>query len=226
MYLTTRQPRETGREYALRTIRDNIIRLELAPGAMLSENALAAEMGLSRTPVREALMELSRDKIVEIYPQRGSAVALVDYDLVEETRFMRNVLERAVIELDCELATPADLDRLRENVKLQNFYLENYYPDTLMELDNAFHRILFEIAQKSQVQTMMERFFIHFDRVRSMALGSVRNLKIVQDHEDLVDAVARRDRAAAGELMERHLTRYKIDEREIREKYPANFFKN
>ncbi len=226
MYLTTRQPRETGREYALRTIRDNIIRLELAPGAMLSENALAAEMGLSRTPVREALMELSRDKIVEIYPQRGSAVALVDYDLVEETRFMRNVLERAVIELDCEMAAPADLDRLRENVKLQNFYLENYYPDTLMELDNAFHRILFEIAQKSQVQTMMERFFIHFDRVRSMALGSVRNLKIVRDHEDLVDAVARRDRAAAGELMERHLTRYKIDEREIREKYPANFFKN
>ncbi len=226
MYLTTRQPRETGREYALRTIRDNIIRLELAPGAMLSENALAAEMGLSRTPVREALMELSRDGIVEIYPQRGSAVALIDYALVEETRFMRNALERAVIELDCELAVPDDLDRLRENVKLQQFYLENYYPETLMELDNAFHRILFEIARKTQVHALMEQFSIHFDRVRSMALGSVRNLKIVQDHVDLTEAVARRDAKTAGAMMDKHLNRYKIDERALRETYPAAYFKD
>ncbi len=226
MYLTARKPRESGREYALRTIRDNIIRLELAPGSMLSENALAAEMGLSRTPVREALMELSRDRIVEIYPQRGSAVALVDYALVEETRFMRGALERAVVALDCELAVQEDLDRLRENVKLQKFYLENYYPETLMELDNAFHHILFEIARKEQVYALMERFSIHFDRVRSMALGSVRNMKIVQDHEDLAEAVARKDAAAAGALMEKHLTRYKIDVQELRETYPASYFKD
>ena len=59
MYLTDRLPRETGRDYALRTIKENIIRLELAPGSMVSENELAAAMGLSRTPVREALIELS-----------------------------------------------------------------------------------------------------------------------------------------------------------------------
>jgi len=225
MYLTARQPRETGREYALRTIRSNIIRLKLEPGSMLSENALATEMGLSRTPVREALMELARDRIVEVYPQRGSAVALVDYALVEENRFMRSALERAVIQLDCEMAVPEDLDRLRENVKLQKFYLENYYPETLMELDNAFHRILFEIAHKTQVHALMECFSIHFDRVRSMALGSVRNLKIVQDHADLADAVARRDAPAAAALMEKHLSRYKIDEQELRETYPASYFK-
>ena len=60
MRLTQRQPRETGRDYALRTIKDNIIHLELAPGSMVSENELAAAMGLSRTPVREALLELQR----------------------------------------------------------------------------------------------------------------------------------------------------------------------
>ena len=92
MRLTQRQPRETGRDYALRTIKDNIIHLELAPGSMVSENELAAAMGLSRTPVREALIELSKVKIVEIYPQKGSAVALIDYDLVAESRFMRKVL--------------------------------------------------------------------------------------------------------------------------------------
>ena len=144
MRLTQRQPRETGRDYALRTIKDNIIHLELAPGSMVSENELAAAMGLSRTPVREALIELSKVKIVEIYPQKGSAVALIDYDLVEESRFMRKVLECAVVELDCEMATPEDIRRLQENVRLQNFYLENYYPEALMDLDNQFHALIFE----------------------------------------------------------------------------------
>ena len=199
MRLTQRQPRETGRDYALRTIKDNIIHLELAPGSMVSENELAAAMGLSRTPVREALIELSKVKIVEIYPQKGSAVALIDYDLVEDIR------------------------RLQENVRLQNFYLENYYPEALMDLDNQFHALIFEIARKDQVYALMDNISIHFDRVRSMALSAVKNLKIVQDHENLVNAIARKDAAAATSLMELHLSRYKIDAKAIREKYPDYF---
>ena len=223
MRLTQRQPRETGRDYALRTIKDNIIHLELAPGSMVSENELAAAMGLSRTPVREALIELSKVKIVKIYPQKGSAVALIDYDLVEESRFMRKVLECAVVELDCEMATPEDIRRLQENVRLQNFYLENYYPEALMDLDNQFHALIFEIAHKDQVYALMDNISIHFDRVRSMALSAVKNLKIVQDHENLVNAIARKDAAAATSLMELHLSRYKIDAKAIREKYPDYF---
>lgn len=223
MYLTKRLPRETGREYALRTIKDNIIRLDLVPGGMVSENELSVEMGLSRTPVREALIELSKVKIVEIYPQRGSSVALIDYTLVEESRFLRNVLECAVVELVCSMATPDDLRRLGENVRLQTFYLKNHDPAPLMELDNQFHRNLFEIAQKLQVYSLMENISIHFDRVRSMALITVKDLKIVQDHQIIVDAIARHDPAAARAQMEIHLSRYKIDEQAIREKYPDYF---
>lgn len=105
MRLLARRMRETGREYALRNLKDNIIHLELKPGSMVSENELAAQMGLSRTPVREALMELSKVRLVDVYPQRGSAVALIDHDLVEEARFMRGVLEGAVVELDCGMLT-------------------------------------------------------------------------------------------------------------------------
>ena len=89
MYITQRQQGESGRSYALRTIKENIVRLELAPGSKVSESEIAAGLGLSRTPVREALQELSRERIVEIYPQRGSIIALVDYTLVDEARFMR-----------------------------------------------------------------------------------------------------------------------------------------
>lgn len=223
MRLLDRLPRETGRDYALRTIKDNIIKLELAPGSPISENELAAELQLSRTPVREALIELSKVKIVEVYPQKRSIVSLIDYELVEESRFMRNILECAVAELDCELAGPEDIIRLQENVRLQKFYLDSFYTDNLMVLDNEFHGLLFSIARKTQVFSLMQNISIHFDRVRSMALSTVKDLKIVQDHEEIVDAIARKDPAAARELMEFHLNRYKIDAAEIRREYPQYF---
>ncbi len=223
MHLLEQLPRETGRDYALRTIKENIIHLDLEPGSQISENELAAEMGLSRTPVREALIELSKVKIIEIQPQKRSVVAPIDYDLVEESRFMRNLLECAVVELDCEMATKADLERLRENVKLQKFYLENGNMDTLMSLDNQFHGILFEAARKSQIFALTQSISIHFDRVRTMALSSVKDIKIVQDHENILKAIETKDPALAHELMEKHLNRYKIDAASVRENYPQYF---
>lgn len=223
MKLLERLPRESSRDYALRNIKENIINLELAPGSQISENALAAEMGLSRTPVREALIELAKVEIVEIHPQRKSTVPLINYDLVEESRFMRNLLECAVVELVCDMASPIDLERLNANIRLQNFYLDGYYTNELMALDNQFHGLLFEIAKKSRVFGLIQNISIHFDRVRAMALSSVKDLKVVQDHQDLVELIRRKDPRAARELMEAHLNRYRIDAAAIREVYPQYF---
>ena len=225
MRLLERYPRENGREYALRVIKNNIIRLELAPGSRVSEKNLADEMGLSRTPVREALIELARGGIVEIYPQRGSMVALIDYSLVEEARIMRSVMENAVVRLVCEMAKPEDILKLGENLKLQEFYLDSTDAGRLMELDDDFHKLLFDIAQKSQSYLLMQNLTLHFDRVRNMALSAVKELKIVQDHQAIVEAIRQHDAERAGELMEIHLSRYKIDEEAIRRKYDAKYFK-
>ena len=223
MRLTPRTARETGREYALRTIKDNIIRLELAPGSFISENELAAEMGLSRTPVREALIDLAKVKIIEIAPQKRSVVAYIDYDMVEEARFMRNVLECAVVELACQNATVSEILKLEDNVKLQRFHLEQGNYGGIMELDNQFHEMLFQLAQKPQVYAMIQHISIHFDRVRSMALSSVKDLKIVEDHAQIVQAMLERDTATAKAVMEKHLSRYRFDEEAIRAKYPQYF---
>lgn len=223
MRLTPKESRESGREYALRTIKDNIIRLELAPGSLVSENELAAEMGLSRTPVREALIELAKVKIIEIAPQKRSMVAYIDYELVEEARFMRNVLECAVVELACQCAGEEALLSLEKNVTLQRFYLENSNYGGIMELDDQFHKTLFQIAQKLQVYEMIQHISIHFDRVRSMALSSVKDIKIVEDHAQLLQALRDQDGARARALMEKHLNRYKFDEAAIRETYPQYF---
>ncbi len=225
MRLTERLPRETGRDYALRTIKDSIIRLELVPGSMVSENELAAEMGLSRTPVREALIELSKAKIVEIYPQRGSSISLIDADLVEEARFMRQVLECAVVELCCGKTDAPELHKLQENLRLQQFYQQDgqVYTEMVMELDNSFHALLFQMANKSQVYKLMENMALHADRVRSLALSQIRDDKIVQDHEQLLQAIQDNEPEQAVALLKKHLNRHDIDVKAIREEYPTYF---
>ena len=82
MRIEERHYAETARDYARRMLKANIISMELVPGAMVSENELAAQMGLSRTPVREALMDLAQYHVVDVLPQRGSRISLIDYALV------------------------------------------------------------------------------------------------------------------------------------------------
>lgn len=223
MHFTERLPHETGRDYALRTIKNNIIRLELAPGSKLSENELAQAIGLSRTPVREALIELSKAKIVEIWPQRKSTIALVDYDLVEESCFMRETLEDAVAERCCQLDVSYHLIWFQENLKLQKFYLENRSAVKLWELDDAFHRKLFTIANLTHVYSLMDSMTVHFDRVRAMSLSTVKDLKTVEDHQKIVQAIMDHDAPTARQFMHAHLTRYQIDKETIRNAYPQYF---
>lgn len=224
MYISERLPRETGKEYALRVIKDNIIRLDLEPGSSVSVNDLAAELGLSRTPVREALAELAKIGIVEVFPQSGSRIALIDFDLVEESRFMRNTLECAVAREMCEHCSEEHLFKLEENVKLQEMYLEKQLAGHILELDNEFHRMLFEMSNRIQIYDIMRSFSIHFDRLRSMTVATVKDLKIVNDHKAIMEAFEKKDGDAAAAAMNHHLSRYKIDVEEIRKKY-TDYFK-
>lgn len=223
MRVLERLPKETGREYALRVLKENIISLDLEPGSMLSENELAAQLSLSRTPVREALIELGKVKIVEIYPQKGSVVSLIDYRRVEEARFMRSVLECAVVELCCGMLTPEWREQLEESVRMQQFLLENGRTEKLLELDDEFHRMLFSVADKNQVHELMDSISIHFDRVRSMAVQAVKDNKTVADHAQILEAIEAGQPDQARAVMEKHLSRYKVDEETIREKYPKYF---
>ena len=223
MVLTERYPHERGRDYAKRVIRDKIISLELEPGAVISDRELASWMNLSRTPVREALLDLAKVKIVEIYPQRGSVVAPIDYNLVEEAQFVRSVLEVAVVQLACERATQEQLEQLKESVALQEFYYQHGSSERLLEMDDEFHRLLFQIAGRMQAYEMMQSITVHFDRVRSLAVTAVKEHLWMSDHRNICEAVAAHDQEAARQLMEKHLNRYKVDEKALREQYPQYF---
>ena len=222
MRIEERRYTETARDYALRILKSNIVTMELEPGAMVSENELAAQMGLSRTPVREALMDLAKCRMVDVLPQRGSRIALIDYALVDEARFAREVLEVAVVDLVCAMALEEDVAQLRRNVRLQKLTQEPDMGGTLnmMELDDAFHQMLFAIAKKENTYNMLCGMTIHFDRVRHLALGVVKASKIIADHEAICEAIAQRDAESAKACMKAHLSRVKVDEEAIRSAYP------
>lgn len=217
-------PKETAREYAFRNLKNAIVRLELKPGQMVSENELSNVLGISRTPVREALIELSRNGVVEIQRQRGSRISLIDYKRVEESQFFRRVLEEGVVKI---LAAEKSIDiiSIKENLELQKFYYSNKKYTELLDMDNSFHKLLFQLADKMHCYKTLQSMSIPFDRVRNLSLDSVKNLKIVEDHESIVAAIINHDVDLAASAMNYHLTRYDYDKKEIFENYPESYFK-
>lgn len=223
MELLDRQPSENARSYALRVLLHNIITLELAPGSAVSENELSQILKLSRTPVREALIELSKMGLVDIQPQRGSYIAKIDYELVEESRFMRLVLENAVLALVCEGISPEHEEMLRANMEEETRHLEAGDYTRLFELDTDFHRLFFTSVGKARTYGIIHSQMVHFDRLRALSLKSLKPDKIVEDHENILYAIGRRDSELAEMLMTRHLTRHRVEKSELIKLYPDYF---
>ncbi len=216
---------ETAREYALRAITENIQSTALEPGQAISENEISSFLGVSRTPVREAIQELHKAALIEIYPQRGSYVSLINSQYVEEAVFLRKVLDIAVIEEACDLATQEDIKQLEENIALQEFYLEKDNTQKIFELDNEFHRMIYVAAKKETIHNMRRSLMIHFDRVRTLAMLTVKDKKIVDDHKVMLKAIRDKDKEKAKEIVEKHLNRYRVDQEELIKTYPQ-FFEN
>lgn len=223
MKILDRIPEENGRTYATRVLLYNIIHLELIPGSTVSENELSMALGLSRTPVREALIELGRMRLVEIYPKRGSYISRIDYQLIEESRLMRLVLENSVLQQACRGLSPESLAALNTNLQKSRICAENPIPQDFLELDNQFHQLLFEAVGRSWTYSVIHAQMIHFDRLRALSIKSADNTRLVRDHEDILYAIERNDEELAQMLMTRHLTRYQAEQAKLRELYPDYF---
>ena len=140
----------SARETAYQTIRSRIITMELKPGDPLNDRELAEELGISRTPMREALILLNNAHMVAIKPQSGTHVAPIDLHLMELEQFSRYTLEKEILTRMCGRLTPeqeAGYRQLIEAYRVLEASPEE--PDRemrLLELDNAFHRRAFELC--------------------------------------------------------------------------------
>lgn len=220
IHITQRFPQESGRDYAFRIIKENIITLELTPGSLVSEKELAQQLNLSRTPVREALIDLSKVGIVEVLPQRGSRISFIDYRMVDEAQFMRNALELAVCQRLCTCSDPLRLAPLLESVQLQEDYIRAGDLQAFFYEDDRFHALLFQIGDLTRVHDLIESFLVHFDRVRNLALRVVKPGELLEDHKQLLSALLAHDETLVLQTVEHHLKRYRVDESAIRQQYP------
>ena len=208
LVLSERKPGENNREYAFRILLDNILKWNLEPGSKLSENEIAAQLELSRTPIREALIELGKLHLVEIYPQRKSIVSLIDTKLVEDAILMRSTLECAIAQEAALKATEQDIYDLRANIKLQEFYFGEYSSEQWLATDQEFHRLLFKAADRMYVYEQMRNMTIHFDRVRHSGRGMDLDKSNMQDHMAVVNAIERRNPEGAKVAMDIHIGRF------------------
>jgi DNA-binding GntR family transcriptional regulator len=217
-------PGESAREYVVRLIRANIINLNLKPGQSISEKEIAAELGISRTPVREAFIKLSQEELLDIYPQKGTYVSLINLNIVEEARFLRLTLEKAIVKLACRDITDQHLIDLEENLKLQEFYIRNQKFDKALDLDNQFHRILFKSCRKERIYWLMESINTHFCRLRLLRLTANINLdKMLSEHQSIISTIRENAPEKAEKVMESHLLGLIVEQEILKQQYPDYF---
>lgn len=212
------------RDAVYQKLKEQILRLELPPGTALSEKDVSVLFNVSRTPVRESFVRLSQEGLLEVYPQRGTYVSLIDTGLVEEARFMREQLERAVIRLACDSFPAGRLAELKANLLLQEAGMKEKDHHRMFELDEAFHRLIFEGCSKSHTWLVLGQINAHLNRSRMLRLAADHHWEhLYSQHEQMVQAIERHDASAADRLMEEHMNLTVHDQALLKEKYPAYF---
>lgn len=219
--------RENAADYAIRVILHNIIHLELAPGSEISSNKLSEALSLSRMPVREALTALSRIGLVEILPQRGTYVSKIDRELVEESKFMRLVLETAIIRLACEGVEQKWINTLTENLAIYKAAADCGDHDKTLEIDNEFHRHIFSAVNKSWTYSKIKDDMVHFDRLRMLSMPFIKDKasETLREHEDILYAITRKDPEMGEMMIRRHLEHSMTEIDQVMLEYPDYFVK-
>jgi DNA-binding GntR family transcriptional regulator len=219
--------RSTGappRIQAYATLRAAIVRGELAPGLKLSENALAAELGVSRTPVREALARLREDRLVDVVPQLGTFVSRIDPAAVRDAQFIREALECAAVRRAAEVAGDDDVARLEENLQAQERAAGQGDLDSFYVLDDAFHRALCDLSGHAAVWAVSERAKSHLNRVRRLSLGEPDYLSaMIAEHRSVLAAIWEHDSERAEEALRHHLRMVLRELPRLREREPDFF---
>ncbi len=187
-------------------LRREIVTLRLRPGERLSENELAARFGTSRAPVREALIRLVEDGLIEVRPQRGSFVSRLSLRAMERARFVREALEVAIVRRAAEQGIDeAAHARLLATIASQE--AAGTDPDLFTERDDLFHCGLAEAAGLVSVWEVIEREKSQFDRLRYLSLPARTPVEVLIDqHREILAATLSRKPAAAEKAVRTHMS--------------------
>lgn len=188
-------------------LRRAIIALEFPPGARLSEQDIANRYGVSRQPAREALIGLTRTRLVDVQPQSGTTVARISVAKMMQARFVREAIEIAVVRRACASFDGQFRERIDGLLDLQERSARAGDHDRFKQYDDLFHVALAEGAGCPLAWQALGDIKSHMDRVCQLTLpGADAMLPLVAQHKAIVAAVDRRDPDAAAAAMQHHLT--------------------
>ena len=198
-------------------IRELIVTLELAPGAVVSERDLMQRLELGRTPIREALRDLARDRLVEVYPRRGIFVSNVDVGDIAGLSEVRLVLEPEAARLAALRSTEAD--RSETEALLAELEVTARSPDerALIELDQRIHRHVYRAAHNPFAEATLNEYYVLALRIWFLALDRVteRLDTAVHEHRALLEAIRDRDSDRAESAMRTHIQSFDAEIRSV-----------
>jgi DNA-binding GntR family transcriptional regulator len=221
--ISTQQPGSV-QDLVYTALRKSIINLNLAPGTAISEKEIAGRYKVSRTPVREAFIHLSQEGLVQVIPQKGTLVSLIDLNRVNQEFFLREKLELAVQELFLKKSRPEHFSRLEDLAEIQTKALAQKRYQEFINYDDAFHRIFFEAAEQELSWKVQETLCGHYHRVRLLSVWFQDIAQdIIRQHNNLISALREETPDQARELLKSHLNQLRVEEPMLKEKFPQYF---
>ncbi|MBR5800204.1 MAG: GntR family transcriptional regulator [Lachnospiraceae bacterium] len=202
---------EVTDKYSLRgrvfnRLREDILSGKYEEHEELKEVAIGEELGVSRTPVREAFRQLELEGLIQIVPNKGAYVTGITVKDVKDIYMIRSSLEGMCARLATENITNEQLEELEENVYLASFHAAKGHMEQMAELDNRFHHILYEACDSKMLQKLLQDFHQYVMRVRRKTLSTKeRGMASNEEHKLIMEAIKDKNAAEAERLATLHM---------------------
>lgn len=215
---------QTAADVIHATLREEILTLVRAPGAPISEKDIGDSHGVSRTPVREALLRLADEQLIEITPKSGIFVSRIAVGMLSDAFAAREALELMLVQKATERMRPSTVTTLRAIIQRQYECVESSDAAGFHDSDEALHRTIAEAAGHVGVWEMILQIKVPLDRLRRLSLPRLGRIEhVVHEHEKVVEGIAGGDAAVAVAAMRDHIQSLRMVLGEIRNLNPDNF---
>ena len=194
------------RDVVFNTLRQAILRGELKPGERLMEIQLANKLGVSRTPIREAIRKLELEGLVLMIPRRGAEVAEITEKSLRDVLEVRSALEELAVELACERITDEDVDKLREAAKEFEEVSKSGDVTALAEADVRFHDIIYFATDNQRLIQLLYNLREQMYRYRVEYLKREEvHVTLFAEHDHIIECIVKRDKVAAKQAIGTHI---------------------
>ncbi|WP_320129523.1 GntR family transcriptional regulator [uncultured Sphaerochaeta sp.] len=217
--------RITASEEIYQKLRNEILSLRFEPGQELNLQLLATQLQVSRSPVRDALMKLSGDNLVDIFPQRGTRVSCIDLKQVEEERFLRKSLEQSAVRKFVPIAKCKELGQMEDAITLQQRAMVSKDFNQFLEADDTFHAAIFSGIDMDRIWNLICSQGGNHHRIRLLSFAEKDVLgNIIEQHRAMLDAIKQKDLETVLAIEHRHLDKL-LEETEFMIKRHPFYFK-